>query len=109
VPLAAGIPRRATLSQFSEFDVYEVTLPLGGKLSVATAGGTDVYGYLFNASGKLLAQQDDIDPASSANNRRFNENFRIDATLMKGTYYIAVEGFSRNSKGPYTLTAQMPS
>jgi serine protease len=109
VPLAAGIPRRATLGQFSEFDVYKVTLPLGGKLSVATAGGTDVYGYLFNASGKLLAQQDDIDPASSANNRRFNENFRIDATLMKGTYYIAVEGFSRNSKGPYTLTAQMPS
>ncbi|MGH8504250.1 MAG: DVUA0089 family protein, partial [Gammaproteobacteria bacterium] len=105
-PLTPGVSRQGALSQPYQFDVYRLSLPAGGSLSVATAGGTDTYGYLFDANGKLLDQVDDIVAPRSPTDPRANLNFRIDNTLSAGTYYVAVEGFSNNTRGPYALSAK---
>jgi serine protease len=100
MPLSPGVPRRGLLSRPFQFDVYAIRLPSGGALSVSTRGPTDTYGYLFNSSGRLLSQNDDI-------NRPANLNFGMDANLPPGVYYVAVEGLLWNTIGPYTLTARL--
>jgi hypothetical protein len=69
----------------------------------------DTYGYLFNVQGRLVAQNDDLDPRTGVNDPHVNRNFRIKAELPQGTYFVAVEGFDRETRGTYTLKVNAPS
>jgi serine protease len=108
-PVALGETVAGSLNAPFKFDVYRITLSSGGNLRVTTTGDTDTYGYLFDAGGKLLAQNDDIDTPSGPNDPQFNLNFRINANLAAGTYFAAVEGFARTTRGNYRLATSGPS
>lgn len=102
VPLASGTPHRGALTRTAQFDVYKISLPFDGVLTTGTRGITDTYGYVFDARGRLLQQNDDsVSPR--------NLNFKIGTPLKRGVYYIAVEGFGKNTTGPYTLSAILSS
>ena len=62
-----------------------------GTLTVYTTGSTDTYGFIFDSSGNVLAENDDGGEGW---------NFRVSASVSAGTYYIQVGGFET---GDYTL------
>ncbi|MGI8738575.1 MAG: S8 family peptidase [Gammaproteobacteria bacterium] len=99
-PLPLGTTSNGALTVPYAFDVYRLSLPAGSRLRVATTGRTDTYGYLFDANGRLLAQLDDIVPST-------NLNFALSASLGAGTYFVAVEGVSTSTNGPYALKASL--
>ena len=86
----------ASLDASFELDIYQIVLTADGTLSASTSGTTDTYGYLFDATGKLLAQADDIAFPSDL-------NFSFSQALNAGTYFVGVEGFNRNVLGDYTF------
>ena len=78
-----------------DIDYFVVTLPTAGVISVSTKGSTDTKGRLLDASGSVLATDDDSGSAT---------NFRIVRSgLAAGAYTIAVEGKSSDTTGPYEL------
>jgi serine protease len=106
-PLTFGGAHAGALTRHFQFDVYKLSLPPGSHLTARTISNIDTYGYLFDARGRLLAQQDDIDPDAGFGDTRVNLNFGIDEQLPQGTYYVAVEGFRSNTVGNYRLTTNL--
>lgn len=102
-PLPLNSSHTAALKRPFQLKVYKLALPSRGALTLETTGPVDTYGYLFNVHGRLLRQNDDINPQTDANDLRVNRNFRIKAELPKGSYFVAVEGFDRGTRGTYTL------
>ena len=106
-PLVLGSAQGGALKGAYQFDVYRLSLPAAGNVRVATTGSTDTYGYLFDANGRLLTQQDDIVPSIGENDAGVNLNFALDNSLVAGTYFVAVEGFSISTTGRYALNASL--
>ncbi|MFC1591349.1 PQQ-binding-like beta-propeller repeat protein, partial [Thermodesulfobacteriota bacterium] len=77
----------------SDNDYFRVQLPESGTLRIYTAGATDTYGYLLDASCATITSNDDYTDA----------NFEIEDYLSAGTYYIRVRGFGSSTTGTYTL------
>jgi serine protease len=108
-PLPLNSTRTGALTKPFQFDVYKLVLPPQRALTLETSGPVDTYGYLFNVQGRLVAQNDDLDPRTGVNDPHVNRNFRIKAELPQGTYFVAVEGFDRETRGTYTLKVNAPS
>ena len=86
---------RGALERRGDRDYFRVIVPATGELRVATSGTTDTFGYLGDATGRWLSQNDD---------NRENLNFRIVRRVSRGTYYVAVVGGEgRTATGEYTL------
>jgi serine protease len=100
--LANGALISGALDTDFEMDGYQVILATAGTLTVTSQGTTDTYGYLFDAAGNMLDQRDDIAFPT-------NLNFSMSASLAAGSYFIGVEGFSKNTRGEYQLQASYPS
>lgn len=91
-----------------DVDVFKVVATVTGKMTIqelATSGSRlDSYLYVYDASGKLLAQNDDYGASL---------NSRVDINVTTGTtYYIKAAAYSR-STGAYsvqcTTTASTPT
>jgi hypothetical protein len=67
------------------------------NVTLKTEGTMDTYGFLFDSSGTELTRDDDSNG---------NAQFRIQATLNPGTYYVAVESWGHNSTGSYRLVLE---
>ena len=91
-PVAAGSSTAGTLTD-GDVDYFAVTVSQAGTLTATTTGSTDTVGYLENASGTRLDQNDDGGSGY---------NFRVSASVSPGTYYIRVRGFG-SSTGSYSL------
>ncbi len=75
-------------------DVFQFTLTQAATVTIRSTGSVDTYGTLVNATGRVLAEQDDYGT---------NLNFRIRRSLSAGTYFIAVEGYEGTEQGAYKL------
>ncbi len=84
-----------TLEQGGDVDFFRFTLTSSATVTLRTAGTTDTYGYLYNATGSLITSDDDGNGYP---------NFRIIRTLTPGTYYVKVAGFASSTTGAYTLS-----
>ncbi len=83
-----------SIEHADDTDYFRMTITQAGTLTVETTGTTDTYGYLQNAAGTTLAENDD---------GGVGRNFQIVEHVTTGTYYVEVEGFDEEDIGPYTL------
>lgn len=97
---SVGTPMQGNLNQDAQMDFYRLEITQAQTVTTGTAGITNTYGYLFDASGKLLDQDDDRSAPTDT-------NFEIRRDLSPGSYFIAVEGFARTTRGPYALSVSV--
>ena len=79
-------------ADYFSFTVTEVT-----QAVVYTTGGLDSEGTLFDSEGREVASDDDGGESL---------NFRIEALLRPGDYYVQVSPFSSDTTGSYNLHAE---
>ncbi|CAB1062503.1 hypothetical protein D1BOALGB6SA_7280, partial [Olavius sp. associated proteobacterium Delta 1] len=82
----------ASIAAAGEWHSYAVTLADPAWLKVYSAGTTDTYGHLYDASCVEIAQDDTVDG-----------NFNISQTVAAGTYYVQVRHASAAGTGSYDL------
>ncbi len=80
-------------------DFFAFRLPELQTVEIATIGGTDTFGSLYDRFGHQLAVDDDEGAGG---------NFRIVKTLAAGWYFARVEGHDR-SEGAYNITVDVLS
>ncbi len=90
-------PISGNLEVAGDVDVFRIELINAGKLQVGTSGSTDTRGRLIDQSGNVILTNDD---------RGDDNNFRLTAPLLAGTYFVEVSGFS-GIAGPYQLTSSI--
>ncbi|HCN30671.1 MAG TPA: hypothetical protein DIT64_18460 [Verrucomicrobiales bacterium] len=80
-----------------DLDVFKISAPGAGVLTVTSGGGTDVTGTLLGSTGAALASDDNGNGAP---------NFRLTRTLTAaGTYYVRVAGVNSSTSGAYSITS----
>ncbi len=89
--LESGLAGRIEVS--GDTDLFRIELAQNGALSISSAGPTDLVGELRDAEGRLIARNDD---------GGVRYNFRLDAPLVAGTYYLRVTHCC-NGTGSYSL------
>lgn len=88
-----------TLHNGSDVDYFVFTVASNNtRVTIRSTGGTDVYGYLLNSAGSILAANDD--------NSSTDLNFTITAKLAAGTYYVRVQGYDSSVTGQYVLRTE---
>ncbi len=93
-----GIPSTTSGSiTVGDQDYFRIDVTRAGTLTLATTGGTDTYGILYDDGGGELQRNDDGGAG---------HNFRIArGSISAGTYYLLVRGYYRSSTvGDYTLS-----
>ena len=85
---------QARLGTNADLDVFQFTLTQTTTVTLTTTGALDTYGILLDASGKTVAENDDLGVGT---------NFRIRRKLTAGTYSIVVKGAAGTEIGAYTL------
>jgi len=71
---------------------------VSGNVTFSSSGSLDLFGYLYDANGKLLASNDDISDS--------DKNFSLTANLTaNAVYYLKVRGYSETTSGSATLKA----
>ena len=86
-----------SIASGTDVDMFKFTLSASRKVIIRTTGNLDTYGTLYNRSGSMITEADDTST---------DYNFNITRTLSAGTYYIAVEGYSADDVGAYSLVLQ---
>jgi hypothetical protein len=98
-PFGSPFPLNSTVTGVidppGDSDAFVIHLETAGILTVESSGTTDVKGRLKDADFIVLQENDDIDAT--------NHNFRLQQTLLAGTYYVRVFGFDVRTTGPYSL------
>jgi M6 family metalloprotease-like protein len=87
-----------TIGFAGDNDYFRVNISVAGSLTVETAGSTDTYGYLLDATGNQLASNDDTGEA---------RNFRLSYAVTAGTYYVRVRHYSSTEAGAYQLVSSL--
>lgn len=82
----------------TDVDCFLFTLTAASSVTIRTTSSLDTYGFLYNASGALIAANDDTS---------FSDlNFRIITILPAGTYYVKVRGYNSSVTGNYSLRVE---
>jgi len=80
-----------------DVDLFRVTAPAGGSLTLYTVGSTDTFGELLDSNGGVL----------SSNDNGSDTNFRITANPGAATtYYVRVRHADANSTGDYHFVSE---
>ncbi len=87
-----------TFEKGGDNDYFRINVTSNGTLSVESTGSTDTAGDLLDATGKVLASDDD-------NGTDFN--FRIGYAVTKGTYFIRAKAVDPNATGSYQVLASI--
>ncbi len=92
--IAANSTIAGNIGAAGDIDYFRMDVGGLGALLIQTTGSTDTYGLLYDASGALLAFDDDAGA---------DANFQISRAVTAGTYYVAVRHFSSFETGSYQL------
>ncbi len=94
------IPASATPGVISqgESDMFRITLPLAGRLTLTTTGDTDTVAILRDEAGNMIVEDDD---------RGFGHNFGLSVPLTAGSYCLEVTGRDLFTNGDYILVARL--
>lgn len=95
-PVVPGSEVAGEVDDGSDADVFRIVVLERGTLTVYTTGPVDTVGRLKREDGSTLAFNDDAEFL-------VNTNFRIDAELAPGVYYVKVSGFNHTATGSYRL------
>ena len=95
--LVLGEMTEGELETSGDVDVFEITIPRRGVLTVYTEGSTDTEGRIFNADNSFEESDDDSGDGW---------NFKIEVNIEPGTYYIEVGGWG-DSTGQYELFSSL--
>jgi len=89
--LKPGAEISATIKKEQEIIAYPFTPEKTGTYTFYSTGNEDIYAYLYDAWGNLLASEDDNDEGM---------NFRINCSLAAGmTYYLEVGAYEGGEPG----------
>ena len=95
-----GSSYNASITTGGDARYFRFTPSASGTYYFASTGSSDTYGYLYNASGSLLASNDDYG----------GYNFRIGYNLISGTtYYLKVRLYSSSATGSFSVSVTTPS
>ena len=96
--LAKALPAflQGTLEPGGDRDVFRFATGYG-TLTVRSNSSLDTTGRLLDASGAVLATDDDGGP---------DLNFEIEAEVVAGTHYVELAEFNGTTVGPYTLSIE---
>ena len=83
----------------ADADVFRIAVLRRGTLTVYTTGTVDTVGRLKREDGSTVAFNDDADYP-------IDTNFRIDADVGRGTYYVKVTGYDETQTGSYRLVVE---
>ena len=82
----------------NDVDVFSFVSPITGNVIVESLGSTDPYGYLLNAEGTVLVENDDFNGL----------NFRLVYGVVANTrYFVKVRGWSESNLGDYSVVIQI--
>ncbi len=86
-------------------DYLSFTTPIGGNYIIKSSGELDTFGYLYDDTGNLLAENDDnIDDSGNE-----DINFAITQTLSANkTYFVRVKSSQSNITGEYGISVLAP-
>ena len=93
--LGTELPGRFEMG--GDVDYFRLRLSESTSVAIYTTGSLDTYGQLEDASGRVVAWNDDGGESW---------NFRIEETLSAGEYYVRVRSVSETQTGSYTLHAE---
>ena len=85
------------LDRSGDVDYFRIEVPEAGRLTVETTGPTNTVGYLQDAQGQPLAEDD---------NTGADDNFRIVRKVPAGTYYVGVVGAPHRPADDHGNTAE---
>ena len=85
------------LDRSGDVDYFRIEVAEAGRLTVETTGPTDTVGYLQDAQGQPLAEDDDTGA---------DDNFRIVRQVPAGTYYVGVVGAPHRPVDDHGNTAE---
>ncbi len=83
-----------------DHDYFRINVAAAGALTLQSTGSTDTYGYLLNAGGVTVAEDDDSGDGF---------NFRISYPVTAGTYYVGISHFDATLTGNYTMVSSFAS
>lgn len=95
-PAVVGSEVAGEIAEGADADVFRIVVLRRGTLTVYTTGSVDTVGRLKREDGSTLAFNDDA-------NYPVESNFRIEADVARGTYYVKVTGYNETATGSYTL------
>ncbi len=86
-------------------DYYSFAATAGQQIAVSMSSGAfDTYLFLLNASGAVIAENDDIDTSNTNSRIPISGFFTIPAT---GVYTIRATSYAENATGAYTLNLSL--
>ena len=94
--LPLGTAGSGALDRPDDVDYWRIEVPSRGRVTIESTGGGDTRGRLEDADGNQLAEDDDGGTGG---------NFRIEADVTAGTYYVRVSG-DGSATGDYTLKVE---
>ena len=89
-----GSQTQGRIDDGSDADMFRVDITEPGTLTVYSTGTLDTFGRLKRDDGSTIDFDDD---------GGFEANFRIEAEVAPGTYYVKVTGYNHTQTGTYRL------
>ena len=97
----AGSETAGRIDDGTDADVFRIEIVEPGTLTVYTTGAVDTFGRLKREDGSVIAFNDD--------DAGYESNFRIEAEVETGTYYVKVTGYDHTEVGAYRLHVEFVS
>ena len=94
-PLTIGTPMRGRIEEKGDVDYFSLNLSEETTVAVYTTGSVDTSGVVYDSRGRLVAENDNRPDSQDI-------NFRIEATVAAGVYYVRVESRGEET-GDYSL------
>ena len=85
------------ISPRGDVDYYRFEVKQAGEVTLESFGDLDTIGYLYNATGELIAENDNPEDEDG------EYNFCITQSLLPGVYFCAVKG-ADDETGAYDMT-----
>ena len=95
-PAVPGSETEGDIEDGADADVFRIVVLRRGTLTVYTTGPLDTVGRLKREDGSTIAFNDDFDHPTDT-------NFRIEADVARGIYYVKVSGYDETAIGHYRL------
>lgn len=99
IPWEWTAPMQDELQENSEQKQYQIEITKSAVYHFYAESAFDSYGYLHDASGRLLTKNDD------GHGHGYGD-FKLVYQLEPGVYVISISSYANKSKGKYTLYAQ---
>jgi hypothetical protein len=101
-PLGVNAGATGTIGYGGDSDTFAIDVASPGTLAVSSSGTTDVVGFLYDSSLRLVTSNDDAVPG-------VNLNFALSAAVSPGRYYLEVIGYDVDVTGPYSIQSSFSS